>query len=136
MKRIKFALLFLLFTLTEVFIGMFVRDNFIRPYFGDILIIIVLYCLIRAALPEKIWNRLHKKTLSLWVPVLFIFATIVEFLQNINIVGILGLENNAVMRTIIGTSFAWGDLICYLVGCIILWLAEWITGRVSVSSSK
>ncbi len=136
MKRIRYILLFLLFTLTEVFIGVFVHDNFIRPYFGDVLIVIVLYFMLRAILPEKTWNRLHKKNVSLWVPLLFIFATIVEFLQKINIVRILGLEDNPIMRTIIGTSFAWGDLICYLAGCIILWIAEWISGRFSSSSSK
>src|SRR5574344_198381 len=132
MKHVKYGLLFLLFTLTEVFIGVFVHDKFIRPYFGDVLMVVVLYCLLRAVIPEKLWNRLHKKTLSLWVPLIFIFAAIVEILQGINIVGILGLENNSVMRTIIGTSFAWGDLICYLAGCIILWVAEWVAVIITV----
>ena len=32
----------------EVLIALFVRDKFVRPYFGDYLVVILIYCSIRA----------------------------------------------------------------------------------------
>jgi len=46
-NKTYFALAILLF-IVEVFIGMYVKDNFIRPYGGDFLVVILLYFLVRA----------------------------------------------------------------------------------------
>ena len=34
--------------LVEVFIALFVHDNFIRPFFGDVLVVILIYCFIKS----------------------------------------------------------------------------------------
>lgn len=101
--------------LAEIWIGLFVHDRFIRPYFGDVLITILLCCLCRTVFPKGI------ALLPLYV---FIFATLVEILQYLNVVELLGLENNTFICTLVGTSFSFIDLICYGIGCFVFWASE------------
>lgn len=37
-KRIKYLIAFLIFLLIEVLIALFIHDDFIRPYIGDVLV--------------------------------------------------------------------------------------------------
>ncbi len=101
----------------EIFIGICVRDDFVRPYVGDALVVILIYCLIRVIKPTGM------KLLPLYV---FIFALAVELLQLANIVDLLGIPRGSVIAIIIGTSFSFVDIICYAVGCIIVYLTELI----------
>ena len=52
-KRIFFLMLFLFFLCVEILIGAFVHDQFIRPYLGDVLVILLLCCFMRILLPSK-----------------------------------------------------------------------------------
>ncbi len=99
--------------LIEVLIALFVRDNFIRPYFGDFLVVILMYCFIRT---------FANLGLKLTVIAVLMFSYLIEVLQYLNFVEIIGLGNSEIARTLIGTSFAWMDLVAYTAGCIaILW---------------
>ena len=98
-----------------VFIALFVRDRFIRPYGGDVLITIFICCFVRIFFPGKI------KLLPIWV---FLFAVAVEVGQYFGIVDIIGLGHIRFFRILIGTSFSWADIICYAVGCVIFCFAE------------
>ncbi len=113
--RLTYAAIFLLLLFTEIYIGLYVHDNFIRPYIGDVLVTILICCLCRTVIPKGV------SALPIFV---FVFATLVEFAQYFEIVKVLGLENNRLLSTIIGTSFSPIDLICYGVGCLIFWVAE------------
>lgn len=113
--RIKYATAFILLVLVEIFIALYVHDKFIRPYAGDILVVVLIYCAVRTIFPTKI------KLLPLWI---FLFAVFVEFLQYIGIVNILDLNENAFWRVIMGSVFDWKDIICYGIGCILLVLYE------------
>ncbi|MBQ7108355.1 MAG: DUF2809 domain-containing protein [Clostridia bacterium] len=113
--RIVYAGLFCALFFIEVCIALFVRDNFIRPYVGDVLVTILLCCLCRTIIPKSV------SALPVYV---FVFAALVEVAQYFNIVKLLGLENNTVISTIVGTTFSSVDLICYGVGCLLFWLAE------------
>lgn len=99
----------------EVLIALFVHDNFIRPYVGDVLVVILIYCFVKSFLdlPEFI--------LAIGV---LLFAFAIEFLQYVKIVNVLGLEKSELMRTVLGTSFAWLDLLAYVVGIGIVLMAE------------
>jgi hypothetical protein len=114
-QRITYATIFLILVLTEVLIALYVHDRIIRPYIGDVIVTALICCLCRTVIPKGI------PALPLYI---FIFATLVETAQYINIVKLLGLENNPFFSTIIGTSFSHIDLICYGVGCILFWSAE------------
>ena len=112
------ATLVLLFV--EVCIALFVHDKFVRPFIGDVLVVILIYTFIRIFIPEKV------RLLPLYV---FIFAAAVEVLQYFKIVELLGLDNNQLMRTIIGTSFDIRDILCYFVGCALCGVFEYLRYR-------
>lgn len=99
--------------LIEVLIAMYVHDNFIRPYFGDFLVVILMYCFLRA------FTNLGVKPTVLAV---LMFSYLIEVLQYLNFVEWIGLGNSEIARTLIGTSFAWIDIVAYTTGSLaILW---------------
>lgn len=114
-QRITYATVFGVLLLTEVLIALFVHDRFVRPYIGDVLVTILICCFCRTAIPKGV------PALPVYV---FVFAALVEIAQYFNIVKLLGLENNAFLSTIIGTTFSFHDLLCYAVGCVLFWAAE------------
>lgn len=114
-RRAVYALLFLVLTLVEVLIALFVRDRFIRPYFGDVLVTVLLCCFGRILFPKK---------LSVLPLLVFLFASAVEVLQYFDYVSLLGLQDNGFFRTLLGTTFSFSDLICYGAGCLLFFLGE------------
>ena len=114
-KRLPYILAFVLFLLAEIYIGLFVRDRFIRPYFGDVLVTALLCCLVRAVYP---------KGLRLLPAYVFAFSVVVEVTQYFDLVKLLGWENNALISTLMGRSFAWEDILCYAAGCAAFWGIE------------
>lgn len=109
-----FGLAVLIFTI-EVLIALFVRDQFVRPYLGDVLVVILIYCFIKSFL------RLPVFPVAIFV---LIFSFTIEFLQYLNIVEKLGLEKSPIARTVIGTLFEWIDLLAYIAGVAIVLTAE------------
>jgi hypothetical protein len=97
--------------LTEVLIAFYVHDSFVRPYMGDVLVVILLYCFFKSFL------RLPVLTVAISV---LIFAFTIELLQFFNIVEKLNLRHSKMARTVIGTSFSWIDLLCYAAGIVIV----------------
>lgn len=114
-KRIGYLLATVIIFLVELLIALFVRDKFIRPYVGDMLVVVLIYTFLRILFPEK------PRLLPLYV---FVFAALVEGLQAMNIVKLLGLEDNQFFRILIGTTFDWRDIACYGVGCALLGVWE------------
>ena len=119
-KRILYAVATLFLLLIEVIIALYVHDDFIRPYVGDVLVVIVIYTFIRIIVPEKY------KLIPLF---LFVFAAGVELLQLANIVEILGVADNKFLKILIGSVFDIKDIVCYAVGCVILCMYEWVRVR-------
>lgn len=115
-KRVLYTAVFLILLVIEVLIALFVHDRFVRPYLGDVIVVVVVYCFVR------IWILERVRLMPLWV---FLFAVCVEVLQYFRIVEVLGVENNAFLRTLIGTSFSWEDIVCYAAGCVVLAVWEW-----------
>ena len=116
-KRILYALAAIIIFLIEVYIALYVHDNFVRPYLGDAIVVILVYCVVRIVIPEGC------RLLPLYV---FLFACFVEFTQYIHLVNLLGLQNNRLLCVIMGTSFAWEDIAAYAAGCILLGVYEYI----------
>jgi len=119
-KRLINAAFFLLILAAEIFIALYVRDDFIRPYFGDVLVVILIYFFVRIFLPEK------PRLLPLYV---FLFAAAVEVLQYFRFVEVIGLADNAFFATVLGTSFSFTDLVCYAVGCLPLGVVEAVKSK-------
>ncbi|MBX2963083.1 MAG: DUF2809 domain-containing protein [Cyclobacteriaceae bacterium] len=113
-KRNYFVFALLIF-IVEVLIALFARDNFVRPYVGDVLVVILLYCFVKSFFRLDVY----------WVAFgVLMFAFVIEFLQYLNIVKILGLESSSLARTVIGTSFAWYDIVAYMAGIALVLLVE------------
>ena len=106
----------------EILIALYVRDAFVRPYGGDILVTVLLCCLLRAVLPREI------PYVSVWV---FLFAAAVECAQGLGIAALIP-EGWTVIRVIVGSSFSVWDLVCYAVGCLLFSGAEWLLSRLKI----
>ena len=107
--RIAYAVLFLLLLIAEVLIALFVHDSFIRPYFGDVLVTVLICAFCRIFVPKGI------RLLPLYV---FLFAAAVEVSQYLGLVRLLGLGGIPFFAILMGTTFSVYDLICYGVGCL------------------
>lgn len=99
----------------EVLIALFAHDNFVRPYLGDVLVVILIYCFVKS---------FFKLPIITTAVAVLIFAFIIEFLQFLNFVEKLHLEKSKIASTVIGTSFAWEDIVCYIVGIAIVIAVE------------
>lgn len=113
--NLKYFLLTILLFTTEVLIALFVHDGFIRPYFGDYLVVMLIYCFVKTFVKAP--------PLKLAVGVL-IFSYIVEILQYLHLVDRLGLSNNVIAKTVIGYGFEWWDMLAYTLGVITILVVE------------
>ena len=118
-NKTYFALAILLF-IVEVFIGVYVKDNFIRPYGGDFLVVILLYFLVKAFFNISVFKA------ALYV---LVFSFAVEFAQYFKIVEILGLQDIKLARIIIGTSYAFEDLVAYFLGIVAVLVGEYFLNK-------
>ena len=107
-NRTYFAVTVLLFLL-EIAIALFVHDNFIRPYLGDFLVVMLLYCFLKSFL-----------NVSVWVAAGFVllFSFVIEIAQYFNAVEKLGLQHYKIAKIVLGNSFAWMDLLAYILGIL------------------
>lgn len=113
--RLPYFLLAAIVFVIEVLIALFVRDAIIRPYVGDVLVVMLIYAFLRA------FFKISVRTAAVAT---LAFAFLVEFLQYVNIVDFLGLRHNTMARIVLGTSFSWEDLFMYALGIAIVLIAE------------
>lgn len=114
-KRLLYACITVVLLVVEVLIALFIHDNFIRPYIGDVLVTVLICTFLRIFIPRGI------KLLPLYV---FIFAAGVEVMQYFNIVEVLGLADNRFFSILIGSVFDVKDIVCYGVGCLMFFWVE------------
>ncbi len=113
-NRYYFGFAILLF-LVEIGIALFVHDSFVRPYLGDVWVVILMYCFLKSFL------KLSVLKVAIFV---LIFSFSIELLQYLNIVDKLGLSKSKIARTVIGTSFSWIDILTYIAGFSIVLIIE------------
>ena len=119
-KRLASLLIFLFLTGIEVLIALFVKDGFIRPFVGDVLVVAVIYYFIRIFFPTGI------KYLLCYI---FVFATMIELAQLLGLTQLIS-GNNRLLRILLGTSFSFMDIVCYAAGCAAVYMAEYVTKKV------
>ncbi len=110
-KRLPYIIILILLIAVEVVIAFTQHGNWLRYYGGDVIVVWAVYCLIQSVSGGKKPYITHIGVL--------IFAFLVEFLQYIHIVDIIGLGHIEFFRTLIGTSFAVEDLYSYALGTVI-----------------
>lgn len=99
----------------EIFIALYVHDRIIRPYIGDMLAVILIYCSVKSFINIKALN------LAIYT---LIFAYTIELLQYLNLLDYIGLRGNKIATILLGGSFDWIDLINYTLGIIIVIIYE------------
>lgn len=98
----------------EVAIALFVRDSFVRPYLGDTLAVMLVYCGLRAVLP---WRPPPAALAA------FGIGALIEFCQAIRVLDLLGVHS-PVARIILGGSFEWLDFVAYAAGALLALAGE------------
>ncbi|WP_312297394.1 DUF2809 domain-containing protein [Chryseobacterium sp.] len=116
--KLQFSLKYLLLTififLVEVLIATKLKDIFfVRAYLGDVIVVMLLYTFV------KTFVKINDQKLILGI---LIFSFLVEFAQYFNIAEKLGFRPGSLMYIVIGNSFSWVDILCYAVGCLLLFL--------------
>ena len=101
--------------LLEIFIALFMHDRFIRPYAGDFLATIFVYCMLGSFVRASVWQL---------VGVALAISYIIEGLQYINLLGRLGWHSR-VARIVFGSHFEWGDMLAYTLGGAVALAVSW-----------
>jgi len=97
----------LLLLIIEIFIASQMQDDFIRPYGGDFLAVILLYCIVKTFLNLPPW------------PVagcVLLFSYFIEWLQYMKLADLLQLRSHSVARILLGDYFTWTDILTYTLG--------------------
>ena len=103
----RYFLLSLLILGVEIFIAVCLHDGFIRPYVGDFLVVILLYCLVK--------SFLNMPVLITGLAVL-LFAYLIETLQFFRLADRLHLQHHSWPRIMLGDYFTWTDILAYTLG--------------------
>ncbi|HVZ30512.1 MAG TPA: DUF2809 domain-containing protein [Asticcacaulis sp.] len=114
-SRIIYGLAAIAVFAVEVLIALFVHDQIIRPYVGDILAVVLVYLGLRVVTP---WNA----TAALLAALLI--AVLIEFGQYFHLLDLLGLSRNRIARVVLGGAFDLKDFVCYAVGGALVLAAE------------
>ncbi|HEX8246563.1 MAG TPA: DUF2809 domain-containing protein [Pyrinomonadaceae bacterium] len=116
----KYLLLAAILFAVEVCIALFVKDTIVRPFVGDALVVILIYCFLKIFLNVTDWK------LALGV---LLFACLIEILQSFDYVARLGLENNRVLSVMMGRTFEWMDFVAYFAGFLFIILIDFFSSR-------
>ena len=111
----KYFLVSLLLFIVEILIAIFVRDAFIRPYFGDFLVVILIYCFLKGFLEIPV---------LVLASLVLLFSYLVEVLQLLNFISFIGLQDSELIRIVLGTGFAWWDILAYTLGALFIVAVE------------
>lgn len=111
----KYLILAVILFIIEVYIAFFVRDNIIRPFIGDTLVVGLIYFFIKSFM---------KKSSRLLGGYIFLFACFIEIAQYFNLISLLHMENSKVAKIIFGSTFDLNDIFCYFAGTIIIYIYE------------
>ncbi len=113
--NLKYFLTFCLLLIIEVCIALFINDTIIRPFIGDMLVVILIYCFVRTFIKTSYLKAI--------IGVL-LFAYVVEAIQATSFIDWIGLSDNKIAKIILGTTFDWKDLFAYTIGGVLILIFE------------
>ena len=103
----------------ELLIARFVHDEFVRPYVGDVLAVMLAYAGFRAIFGLGLRGGLAAALL---------LACAIETGQAFDLVGRLGLGGVPLIRVVLGSSFDWSDFLAYASGALAILVIERVRG--------
>lgn len=106
----------------EVLIATQLRSHrFIRGSLGDFLVVILVYCAVKALWP------IAPRRLG---PGVFLFATAIELGQYVHLADWLGFARGSIASIVLGNSFSVEDLAMYFLGTLTaIQLDQWLTQK-------
>ena len=104
---------FILIFITEILIALYVNDSFVRPYGGDVLVVIMICYFVKAFIKTN--------PLGLSIGAL-LFSYLIEVAQYFRMVEVLGVQDNKLLTIVLGSSFSWLDMLAYTAGAVIWYL--------------
>lgn len=125
-RRRNYLIGFFSLLIIEILIASFIKDDFIRPYLGDFLVVIMLYCFLMGISRFSIYKSLF---------IVLIFSFKIEFLQLIDIVKLLQYQPPKPIMIILGSSFSVWDLVAYLLGLLSCLILEILINRTCTPST-
>ena len=99
----------------EICIALFAHDRIIRPYIGDFLVVILMYCFLKSLLKLPV-------LITALSALLLSYA--VEISQYFKISDKFGFNKSHVAKIILGSSFEWADLLIYTTAFIAILFIE------------
>ena len=102
--HLKYFLIFLSIFVVEVIIATNIKDTFIRPYFGDYLVILLVYSFLLSFI------NTNKNKIAIGV---LVFAFAVEMTQYFQFLSYFNLEKNRILRIVAGNTFSVEDVFIY-----------------------
>lgn len=120
-----FTLTVLLF-LTEVAIAKFITGTnsnwimgWIRGYLGDVLVVMLIYTALLSVF------RVQQSQKGWLILATFAFACGVEISQYFKLAEWLGFAKGSIGYTVLGNTFSVEDLLCYALGCALVYVFEY-----------
>jgi hypothetical protein len=99
----------------EILIARFAHDAVLRPYGGDVLATIFVYCLLSSVLRGTPARRLLLALL---------LSYLVELGQYLRLTQWLGLADYPLAVVVLGSRFSWADMAAYTLGAGLTWVVE------------
>jgi len=117
MKKIliHLSLAVLCFGICTIIVLFFSKNALIRGFLGDIIVVMLIYFLLRSV-------GIFRPTTTAIIVLIIAFLT--ELLQYVNILGIIGLNNNKIAQLIFGSVFDPMDLLAYTIGVIAVYIID------------
>ncbi len=107
----KYFIAAIILFIIEIFIALFIHDRIVRPYIGDMLAVILIFCFIKSFINIR----------SMYIAIsTLVFAYFIELLQYFNLLDYIDLKGNKVAAILLGGSFDWIDLVNYTLGIVIV----------------
>lgn len=100
------------------------HDTIIRPYAGDLLVVILIYCAVKSFMNMPIIATASG---------VLLFSYLVEISQYFDLIKLLGWQNSVLAQLVLGSSYSWIDMLLYTIGFVIIIVFENIrSARTSV----
>jgi len=113
--RLPYLAMMVVLLAVEILIALFVHDRIVRPFIGDSLAVMLVYCALRAM------TRLRERTA---VATALVIAVAIEVGQLVGVLDLLGLRTNGLATMLLGTGFDPTDFLAYGGGALCAMAAE------------
>lgn len=122
-NKIYFTL-FAILLFTEVLIGIYLHDAVIRPYGGDFLVVILLYCLVKSCLDAPVGST---------ACFVLLFSYAIEISQYFHLTRLLGWQKSTIADLLLGHFFSMTDMLMYTLGILSVIVVERIRNNLKMS---